>query len=413
MLKLKTIYQFSFLLIFVLIFLLGGSLQFFLGVSNTGLTLALCLIMLSNYALYVLIRGKIVFDKVVGFAFLYSIVIIISGVINHSTLFHIVLYNIFSVLPLSCYLFFKMNKNENYIQKRTVNKLVLYVAIIQLPILLIQRNFYDILIHFNNSGQQIASFDFLFGSFFLKSDHSLGLYLFLVIASLYFNINNIRQSTKYTFLLIVYLSITLLLAESNISKGLLFLFYGIIISMNLYKAITRNRIVRKIMIGFIVVLGALFIYNIRNIELITSRLGGTLERNFTAEKSLHFFNLGTAKREQIVIAAIHVLDTKYIGDGPYSYFDISTGKFKNTIHFTQLIWTYFDLGLIGLFVVILYMYFIIKTLNINNRQGFYAVCILALIYMFYTTPFSEIGIIFSLILFFNFYKDERNYNSIS
>ena len=152
----------------------------------------------------------------------------------------------------------------------------------------------------------------------------------------------------------------MLLTESNISKALLILFLGYFLIVSFYRKIISDKNFRKLVLGIILVLSAIFIYNIRNIDLITSRLGGTFEKHFTIEKSYRFFKEGTAKREQIVISAINSIDTKVIGDGPYSYFNIRTGEFNNTIHFSQLLWTYFDLGLLGLFT--LFIYFPLKSL---------------------------------------------------
>ncbi|MEX1382735.1 hypothetical protein, partial [Lutibacter sp.] len=138
---------------------------------------------------------------------------------------------------------------------------------------------------------------------------------------------------------------------------------------------------------------------------ITSKVGGTFEKHFTIERSYRFFLEGTAKREQVVIAAIHSLDTKFIGGGPYSYFDIKTGKFQNTIHFSQLIWTYFDLGLMGLITVFFYLFYIVKSLETRNKWFFLFIFSVITIYSFYTTPFSEIGIVFSIFMFFNYYRN--------
>jgi hypothetical protein len=49
-----------------------------------------------------------------------------------------------------------------------------FVTLIQLPIILIQKYGFDYLIGLNNSTQDINEYDFMFGSFFIRADHSLG-----------------------------------------------------------------------------------------------------------------------------------------------------------------------------------------------------------------------------------------------
>tara|TARA_B100001063_G_C16777786_1_gene567210 strand:- start:9659 stop:10852 length:1194 start_codon:yes stop_codon:yes gene_type:complete len=397
------------------VFIVGGMLQFFIGIPNTIMTLGLSALMMINYIIYVVVKKKVVFNKVILWVFFYLLIIFLSGLINKTHIVNLSVYFIFPLLPLSMYLFFFINKKEHYIKQKTIYKLIFHIGLIQLPILLIQRNLFDVLIFFNNSGQRIASVDFLFGSFLLKSDHSLGCFLVFITLSLLFNINNIRRYINYPLMFAIYISITLLLSESNISKAILILVWVVYFVNKVYVGLRSDKLTKKLLIYSILSIIVVVGYNIRNIELITSKVGGTFEKHFTVKKSERFFELGTAKREQIVITAIHSLDTKYFGDGPYSYFDIKTGKFKNTIHFSQIIWTYFDLGIIGLIIVMIFAFYIIKsTVTANNKKVLVSIMLLYYIYMFYTTPFSEIGILSNLFLFFNIRtSNEHNSNTIS
>ncbi len=415
MISIKTIYQLSFYILLYVVFMVGGILQFFIGIPNTIMTIGLSSLMFFNYLTYIVIKKKIVYNKVILFGLLYILTILLSALINKSHIINITIYSIFPLLPLSMYLFFFINKKEQYVKQKSIYKLIFFIALIQLPIILIQRNLFDVLILFNNSGQKIASVDFLFGSFLLKSDHSLGCFIVFTTLSLLFNINNIRQYISHPFLFSIYLSITLLLSESNISKAILILVWIVYIINYIYIRVKSDRFTKKFLLYSVLAIIAVIGYNIRNIELITSRVGGTFEKHYTVEKSKRFFDLGTAKREQIVITAVNSLDTKYIGDGPYTYFDIKTGKFKNTIHFSQIIWTYFDLGIIGLFIVLMFAYHIIKsTVKDNNKKVLISIMLIYGVYMFYTTPFSEIGILSNLFLFFNLRtSNEHNSNTIS
>lgn len=410
MVSLRFIYQLSFYIVLSLTFLVGGFLQFFIGVSNTGLSILLGLLMFLNYVIYVLVKKKVLINWVLILFILYVSVILFSSLINGSNIISSIIYLFFPFLPLSVFYFLYINRKEGYIEKKYFYKFIFFIGLIQLPILLIQRNFYSTLIGFNNSGQHIASFDFMFGSFLMKSDHSLGCFLLFLVILLLFNINNVKKYTKNWLFLALYFSISLLLAESNISKVFL-LSTWLIYFLNLaYQKIPKSFYNRNFYIAISFIFLTVLAYNIRNIDFVTSRLGGTIEQNFTLEKSKNFFDKGTAKRSQIVIVAIYKLKTKYIGDGPYSYFDIRTGDFKKTKHFSQIIWSYFDLGLIGLVTVLLYMFYLLKSTLKENKKLLIFILPIVFVYMMYTNVFFEIGIMISFFLIFSTKKNNEYSN---
>lgn len=415
MIKFKIIYQWSFYVIILLTFLIGGALQFLLNFSNTILTLFLSSIMFTNYVLYVIVKNKIKFNFVIISFICYVFVIITSSIFNKSDIISTCVYLIFAFLPLSVYLFFTINKKEGYISQKIIYKSILTVALIQFPIILFQENFYNYIILLKNNSQHIAYVDFQFGSFMLKSDHSLGCFLLLTIISLIFNFFNIKNYIKYSYLIAIYLSLTILISESNITKLLLVITWGVFFLLKIRKIVAKSLFSKRVFIVLSVLLISLTLYNLRNIEYITSRVGGVIDNHFTPEKSVLFFEKGTAKREQIVIAAATELKPKIIGEGPYYYFDIKTGKFKNTIHFSQLIWTYFDLGLIGLGIVIFYVLSIVKSVMKNlSFLTLLGILFITFSYMFYALPMSDIGIMISLIIFFAIKpKYEFNDNTIS
>ncbi|WP_347923210.1 hypothetical protein [Pontimicrobium sp. SW4] len=154
-------------------------------------------------------------------------------------------------------------------------------------------------------------------------------------------------------------------------------------------------------------------YNLKDQQFIKDRFGGSLDRQFSLRTAERQYELGNAKRSQILILMINKIEIKWIGDGPYSYFDIRTGKFKKTKHFTQIIWTYFDLGLIGLVVLFAYIFSLIKYLDIDKGWPKLLFTGVILVYAFYTTILSDIAIMLSLMIIFNKKIDESSNNSIS
>ncbi|PIV92779.1 MAG: hypothetical protein COW44_12935 [Flavobacteriaceae bacterium CG17_big_fil_post_rev_8_21_14_2_50_33_15] len=400
MISFKKIYQLSFYFVVSLIFLIGGMLQFFLGLSNTVLTLLIVAIMYLTYTLYVIIKHRAVVNIIIFWGLVYVVIIIISGISNKSNFFSIIIYFLFPLLPLGAFLFCYINYKENYLSPKRIFKLLYLISLIQLPILIIQSNFYEELIKFNNSNQHIASFDFLFGSFFLKSDHSLGFFILCVITTMLLNIRKDGKLIKLPVISIIYLSVTVFLTESNISKLFLSILLVLSIVIPLYKRYKMSYILKAVVLLFGTLI-VLFVYSLRDQEFVKARLGGDFESQYSLSVSERQYELGTAKRGQILIMAFNNLETKWIGDGPYSYFNILTGEFKRTIHFSQLIWTYFDLGFIGLIVVMGLLISILRYLDIDKGIPFYTVLGVVIVYSFYTTVFSDIAIMFSLMMIFN------------
>lgn len=396
----KSIYQLSFYLVTLITFVFGGSIQYLFGVSNTVLTFFITGYLFVVYFFYALLKLRVVFNRVVFFAMAYVLLILFTAVIRKSDLISTLTYLIFPLLPLTVYLFSYINYKENYLSFQRIFKIFFYIALVQLPVLLIQKSFYDVLIRFNNSNQKIEWFDFMFGTFFIKSDHSLGIFLLLIIAVILFKQEKIRTVIRWPKASLLYLGISLFMTESNISKLFLVIILSTIIIIPIYKKYART-LRFKIVVGLLIVAILSAGYSVRNKDFIQKRLGGTLEQQFSLKNAERFYELRTAKRFHIVMVAYSKIKTKWIGDGPYSYFDIRTGKFKQTMHFTQLIWTYYDLGIVGLILVLGYILSLTGYLDINKGLPYLLFLGIFMVYAFYTTIFSDIAIMFGVFSIFN------------
>lgn len=393
-----TFYKLSFYIITLITFVFGGLIQYTLGISNTFITFSLLALLYFNYFLYVSLKRRVVFNAVVFWSTCYLLIIVVSSIINQSNFILTSVYFIFPLLPLGVYLFSFINHKEKIIPINYIYKLFYYISILQLPLLLIQRNFYDSLIQFNNSGQVIDWYDFMFGTFFIKSDHSLAIFvLFSIILIL---TKNKDKLFKFPIISIIYLSITVFLAESTISKFFLCVILSTSIIIPFYKKY-KNTLSFKFITVIIVASLSLTIYNLRKQEFVEKILGGQFERQYSIEVSELRYESKTAKRGQILIVILNKLPVKVIGDGPYSYFNLLTGKFTNTKHFTQIIWTYFDLGLIGTVIFFGLLISLISYLNIPRGILFHVFLSVFVVYSFYTTIFSDIAILFSLLMTFN------------
>jgi len=387
MIKLNKLYLGVFLLIIVFCFLIGGFTQFFIGVPNTVFTYGVMGLFFIFYGIYAVVKKKIIVDKIVLLFFLFFLAIIVSSLVNQTNILKTLIYLIFLLVPLGSYLFFKINKKESYVSSRAISKIYLIIACIQLPIIMLQHVGYDFFMIFNNSSQTIASVDFKFGSFFLKADHALGFFLVLNVFNLIEN-NKDKSITKYPKFILFYLCATIFFTESNVSKLVLVLFLGYLI----YKSFPKK--VRVFGVLIILLLVPLTISQAKKVRAFEREIY-FIQEEYNPDKSFSNYERGIAKRPQVVITYATKLPFRVVGEGPYSYFNVLKGKFTKTEHFSQLIWAYADLGIIGLVLLILLLYLLVNSFNLDRGVKFILFGVV-IIYAFMTTIFSDLAIMITL-----------------
>lgn len=384
---LKSLFRLCFYSILLSTFVFGGFLQLFLGIPNTVITYISVFLALFFLLTYIVVKQKVILNKTVMFLLLFALLIIISGVVNSSGVLKTALYTLYFLLPLTIYLFFRINYNAQYVSHYFIKKLFFYIACVQLPIMILQKYAYPILTELNRSGQGIIEADIMFGSFFLKADHALGLFLLFTIFNIVVNNQN-KEITKYPLLMFLYLGFTIMYSESNISKLLLLVFTA----YSIYKIIPKK--IKSIGLVLALLSLAVFVSKIDRIHAVKSELI-FIEEEYNVKKSFRNYERGIAKRPQVVIAYATKMPLKMVGDGPYSYFDILTGKFTNTQHFSQIIWSYADLGIIGLILLGVILYNMVKSLYLPHNI-FIFILLTIVVYSFMTTIFSDIAIMMTL-----------------
>ena len=386
--RFKQLYRFAFLIITLLCFLIGGTIQYFLGIPNTVYTFFVTAVFILFYFIYALVVKRIYWDRVIAFFSVYALVIVVSSLVNQTPLIKTTIYLVFVLMPLSTYLFFKINQRKSYISQRDISRIYLFLAFIQLPIILFQKYGYDFLIAFNSSNQFIAREDFMFGTFFIKADHAMGFFLLMNILNLIEN-NKKLKITSFPIFTYSYLGFTVLIAESNVSKVLLLLLIAYMVFMAFPKKV-------RIISFFLAIMAIpILVKQAKSIDAVKTEIY-FLETQYNVSKSWENYERGIAKRPQVVIAYASKIPTKFIGDGPYSYFNILEGKFGKAKHFSQLLWTYVDLGVIGLLVLLPLLFVLIKSFNLSTRITlllFFTI----LIYAFMTTIFSDLAIMIALV----------------
>ncbi|WP_159022158.1 hypothetical protein [Formosa sp. L2A11] len=388
MINLRNVYIFVFILIVISCFVIGGVVQFFIGVPNTVFSVLLSGFFLAFYCLYVLVKHKVFLDRVVLLHLILGMLIIISAVLNETSLIKTLIYFIFVFLPLGCYLFFKVNQKENYISQLKISRIFLVIACLQLPVILVQHFGYDFLIDFNRSNQSVSEIDFMFGTFFLKADHALGYFILFNIFNLIEN-NEDKKITKYPTLFYLYFGATILASESNISKLIL----GVFVLYMIYRTFPKK--IKILGILAVIISSPFLISQLIKFKAVEHEIY-IIKKEYNVKKSYINYERGIAKRPQVIITYASKIPLKIFGDGPYSYFNILKGKFSKTKHFSQILWMYADLGIIGLVIFIMLLYAIVKNLELSNHINVFVFGI-TLVFSLMTTIFSDLCIMITLM----------------
>ena len=232
----------------------------------------------------------------------------------------------------------------------------------------------------------------MFGSFFIKADHALGFFLLFNVLNLIEN-NKLLNITKHPVFAIIYLSLTLFLTGSNISKVILILLFLYIA----YRSFPRKTRIISLLLAILLV--PLAVNIALKVEAVRTE-AYFIKTQYNTEKSLINYERGIAKRPQVIIAYATAIPFKWVGDGPYSYFDILLGKFKKTKHFSQIIWTYADLGIIGLLILVALIYNLVISLDASSHITVFIFGIV-LIFSLMTTIFSDLAIMITLTSLFH------------
>lgn len=394
--NLRIVDELYLILIVLYSFVFAGFLQFFFGISNTIISF----IATSTFLLWFLIKTKCKINKgylsYLAISLIILVYIFIVSFINDKGFVRPVLYSQFFLVPISIFLLIYGNGDRTlkYLNLKKVKKLLLYLAILQLPILVIQRIFVDSLIKYNNSGKLLDAVDFYFGSFPLKNDHSLG--FFLVVNLLYIWSYKVLKNKFQLVLVSIVLIINLLLTNSNTSVLFAIGATGYLIIRD--KKYRLNLSIKKISI--VILLSLILFYILEYFEPIfyydvKYKLFGKLD----LDDAIYWYKQGQARREQIILVLISE-GINYFGNGAYAYFDIITGQFNKTFrHFSQLIWTYYDLGIIGLVFFLNYVISIHKVLKEKNANYNIYLTFGLLLYSFFTVMTFDLSFMLTYFIY--------------
>jgi len=376
-----------FYVIFIVVFFLMGVLQF-IGVSITLFSYILSILVAVGLLLVFLIKKKITIDSYMIANLCLLLWIVISGIANHTNPLLVINYLSFVVIPVSLYLLIRSINKDVISLKILINTLI----IIQLPILLLQYFLPDYILY---SQKSIALTDRMFGTFPLSSDHFLN---FLLIMNIFYIGTKKSLLTFFDYFIIIY-SIVCISLTNSVTSSL------VLISTIAYIFFLRSNVYVKIS-SIIISVGVLvFLYF--NIYKALSLLDKPELLEMTNTK---YIAQGSAGRTQTFY---YILTNKLsiFGNGPSSYFNPLKGGFQLNANFSQLLWFYYDLGVMGVVLLISLIYSFLISFSFPNHLRVY-LFFLILAYSFSSTIFDQVAFLLLLNIFVSLFAKRHLHNSI-
>ena len=357
-------------ILFIIYFFLMGSLQFF-GLSATIFSYLSVFLVSLLFLLYFLYMRKLRINNFIKINLVFAVVIIISFLYNDSDIYGLIYYLGYVFIPIFIYLLVYRIKSEVNFEK-----LIRVVVIVQIPVLLLQFIFPNYIFY---STESISEIDRMFGTFPLKSDHFVG---FFMLSNIFFlMIKQSKSVVDYVFLILSIIAIILLNSMSSKVLLVLLIAYYLFVFSDL-----RLKII-LIFISFIFAISSYFIV-VGNPSLLPDLLKFTDISRISEGDATRFQTLYYFVSNKLMI----------LGNGPASYFNPLVGEFTFNANFSQIIWSYYDLGIIGLFIVFLLPFSFYTMFQINNKIK-RALLFLFFIFCFFTTLLDQIAFLLTLNIF--------------
>jgi hypothetical protein len=327
---------------------------------------------------------KIPLNRIFFLYILFLLEILVSGLINNTGLVQPFIFSRFLIISFATYLVAYNYFRESY--REDIFKICLILGLIQFPVVLLQRLFSDFII--NYSKVDISYWDVTFGTFFIKDDPAMTIFLIGLILILLFDKSKV---VKHKAIIIIILISTIFLSGSKILQLATIMILGvyILLEFSLKKVI-------YISFAAIIILFALSntrIFQERKEELTKAIVQAT----FQDSGDLEAFKSGDYNRTAAVLYYINQ-PVKWFGDGPGKYFDVKTRERElgNTGHVFTI---YSEAGLIGLLLSYLILYQMTRICANKLIANLYFVTILIL--SFTSNVLGDAGIVlgFNIFLF--------------
>ncbi|MCI0707130.1 MAG: hypothetical protein L0Y80_06590 [Ignavibacteriae bacterium] len=312
--------------VFFLLFIAGGV------IANLGIVPFRPVYACLPIALLVPFYG-IKFDSRALAFFGLSAVIIISGLVNDSSLEEIALFFRYVLISYSMYYLVNVYVNENNLTK--ITNLVFTLGMWQLPLVVFQRFSYDWVSRF--FAVTVIPVDFNVGTFYV--DSTTGPFLIGLILILLFDKSN-TYHIKNRNLKIVWYTATVFLTNSFISQLMLIGIFG----FYLFRVFTLKTIVRFSLAA----LGVMTVFFLLGwtddwIAWVSSAIG---QATLSERGSFETFSQGGYSRSAAVLYYLEQ-PLSFLGDGPSRYYDPVAQSYE-VGNRGQLFTFYSEVGIFGL-----------------------------------------------------------------
>lgn len=332
-----------FYLVFFLVFCLSGAftiLGWWKGFPyRMGLMSALVIPLILLYGIRVT-RVVLVYVALTG-------VVVLSGLYNRSSLAEIILF--IRILGFS-YLMYRLV--ELHVRRDNISSIIrlcVAIALLQLPVVVLQRLSYGYLPA--RVRADISAIDFDFGTFNYKGDASMAFFLTLLVIFLLFDKKR-NYVIRHKWPVLVWLTLTVMIANAEAVKLIILLVWGFYFIMHL----SPRTIVYSVTV-LLVVVGTLASFGV--LDEIWSEFTYTLSNNVRVdlrEGKQEAFLSGNYARGAAVSYYLS-RGILWLGAGPSKYFDVLTKTWTrgNRGHIFTF---YSEVGLLGWLLSVLVFFFI-------------------------------------------------------
>jgi len=380
-----------FYIIYVLLFCIGGFIAFF-GILPFRMVFVvpLALLLVPLYGLRLDLVAKVFAS--------FALVIVISALINGSSVRETLMFFRFILTPFAMYYLVQVAVKVQNIRKIINTSLLL--GMIQLPVVLSQTLFYSQLIPFSAIG--VDPIDFNFGTFYVKDDPALSMFLIGLILFLLFDTRN-NYFVKNRYFKATWFTLTVFLAHSVLCHLLVIFIWG-------YFFLRRFSIKNIIRLGLI---GAVILATFTYFKYWDTWVGDIqpvlAQVNLQEASNLDAFLIGSYSRSAAILYYLNQ-PLKWWGDGPSKYYDPVTRTYLLGNR-GQLFAFYAEVGLIGLFMGYLILFSMtrnkLRTTAVTAMP--YFVCISALTITTSVMSDASIMLMYNLFMSTNLISVRRYY----
>ena len=276
-------------------------------------------------------------DNVLIAYVLLAFVVVLSGLINSSSASDMVLFLRILVFSYLIYYLVERFVNRNNIEQ--IIKLCISIGLVQLPVIVFQRFTYDWLP--NTIKENVSSIDYDFGTFNFKGDGAMSFFLILCVVFLLFDARR-NRFIKHRIWVVTWLTLTVLLANSDISKILLVMVLLVYFATHL-----AQRASVTLMISVVLITGVSFVAGIRsdNGDKFQRLYASTIAGLQGDPRAVNYYLEGGYSRGGAIYYYLHN-KVLWLGDGPNRYSDPFTfQRFRGNVG--HIFTFYSEVGLWG------------------------------------------------------------------